>query len=97
MYAIDESTGEMREEAGWYDLQIGINDYTDSKLDTCITFALINGTTPDTEETYVIDLSPEEQKLIYERLNEECEEHLGKTCEDLLAEARKEMIRGEEN
>ena len=84
----------MREEDGLYDSRIGINDYTDSKLDTCITFALINGTAPDTEETYVIDLSEEEQRLIYERLNEECKEHLGKTCEDLLAEARNEMIRG---
>lgn len=96
LYAIDESTGEMREEAGWYEFNIGINDYTDSKLDTCITFALINGTTPDTEETYVIDLSPEEQKLIYERLNEECEEHLGRSCKDLLAEAGEQMMSGDD-
>lgn len=84
----------VEEVIGWYDFTIGLNGYTASKLDTCIMFELVNGDAPDTWENYVIDLSEEEQRLIYERLDEECMEAFGKTCEELLGDARKEMIRG---
>ena len=83
--------GVEEEITGWYDFTIGLNGYTPSRLDTCIMFELVNGNAPDTWERYVIDLSEEEQKLIYERLNEESIEHFGKTCEELLEEARNEM------
>ena len=79
------------EATGWYDIEIGINGYTESGLDTCITFELVNGNQPDTWRSYVIDLSEEEQRLIYARLDEECVESFGKTCEELLEEARTEM------
>ena len=74
---------------GWYDFRVGINGYTSSGLDTCIA--------PDTWESYAIDLSESEQELIYARLNEECVESFGKTCEELLEEARKEMTAIESN
>ena len=80
---------------GWYDFRIGINGYTSSGLDTCILFELVNGSAPDTWESYAIDLSEAEQELIYARLNEECVESFGKTCEELLEESRKEMIQVE--
>lgn len=82
------------EATGWYDIEIGINGYTESGLDTCITFELVNGNQPDTWHSYVIDLSEEEQRLIYARLNEECLGSFGKTCEELLEEAREEMCDG---
>ena len=77
---------------GWYDFRVGINGYTSSGLDTCILFELVNGSAPDIWESYAIDLSEDEQELIYARLNEECVESFGKTCEELLEESRKEMI-----
>ena len=55
----------------------------------------LNGSAPDTWESYAIDLSEAEQELIYARLNEECVESFGKTCEELLEESRKEMIQVE--
>ena len=79
------------EVSGWYDFHVGINGYTPSGLDTCIIFELVNGDAPDTWESYVIDLSECEQVQIYERLNEECVEGFGKTCEELLEDAKKEM------
>lgn len=83
------------EVTGWYDFRIGINGYTESGLDTCIVFELVNGDAPDTWESYAIDLSEGEQSLIYARLNEECIESFGKTCDELLEESRKEMIQVE--
>ena len=41
---------------------------------------------------YLIDLSEEEQIAIYERLDEQCRKYLGKSCEDLLKAAEKEMM-----
>ena len=38
------------------------------------------------------DLSEEEQIAIYERLDEQCRKYLGKSCEDLLKDAEKEMM-----
>lgn len=76
---------------GWYDFRIGINGYTESKLDTCIIFELVNGDAADTWESYAIDLNEDEQRVIYERLEEECVEAFGKTCEELLKEAESEM------
>ena len=80
---------------GWYDFRVGINGYTLSGLDTCILFELVNGSTPDTWESYAIDLSESEHELICLRLNEECAGSFGKTCEELLEESRKEMIQVE--
>lgn len=76
---------------GWYDFRIGINGYTESGLNTLIEFELVNGDAPDTWESYAIDLSEDEQRVIYERLNEECVEAFGKTCEELLEEARRDI------
>ena len=81
----------VEEVTGWYDFRIGINGYTESHLDTCIIFELVNGNAPDTWESYIIDLNEDEQRVIYERLNEESVEAFGKTCDELLEEARREM------
>ena len=63
--------------------------------DTCVcgisTNTVVNSDSPDNEATYCIDLSPDEQAAIYNRLNEQCEECLGKGCEELLREADQQM------
>ena len=56
-----------------------------------MTFVVVNSDSPDNEATYCIDLSPDEQAAMYNRLNEQCEERLGKGCEELLREADKQM------
>lgn len=76
---------------GWYNFYIGINDFTESKVDSCIEFVVCNSDEPDNESVYTIDLSEEEQKIIYKVLSEQCEKYLDKTCDELLKESRKEM------
>ena len=53
--------------------------------------AVCNSRSPDEGEMYTIDLSPDEQTALYNRLDEQCRKYLGKSCEELLAEARKAM------
>ena len=66
--------------------------YTDSKVDTCISVIIESDESPDNEELYTIDLSDEEQRALYRRLDEESRILFGKSCEDLLEEARAEML-----
>ena len=42
-------------------------------------------------ETYSIDLDDEELPKIFDSLDRQCREKLGRGCLDLLEEARKEM------
>ena len=81
---------------GEYYFYVGLNDYTDSKVDTCITVIITNSESPDNEDFYTIDLSEEEQKALYRRLDEESRILFGKSCEDLLEGARAEMEKREE-
>ena len=85
--------GKRADPGAWYSFSISLNDFTKSKLDTCITFIVRDDNALDNEEMYYIDLSEAEQKAIYRCLDKQCREKLGKSCEDLLAEARREMYR----
>ena len=62
-----------------YEFYIGINGYTDSHLDPVIII--------DADEPCFIDLTENEQELIYNCLNTHCIEHFNKDCEKLLLEA----------
>ena len=92
----DEDYDKDCDQTGEYYFYVGLNDYTDSKVDTCITVIIANSESPDNEELYTIDLSDEEQRALYRRLDEECHILFGKSCEDLLEEARAEMEKEEE-
>ena len=76
---------------GWYDFFISLNGYTDSHLDTCIAAVVAGSDSPDNEEVYTIDLSGDEQELLYNRFDEQCRKYVGKGCEELLAEAEELM------
>ena len=78
----DQITG-YGKDAG-YEFMIGINDFTPSKMDSCILFTV-------DMETYSIDLTDEELPMIFDALDSQCRGKLGKGCLDLLEEARKEM------
>ena len=91
MHPMDEYTDDTCDNNGWYDFYIGLNGYAESHLDSCIEFVVVNSDSPDDEERYTIDLTAEEQTAVYRCLDAQCREHLQKGCEDLLAEARKQV------
>lgn len=76
---------QMCKRKGWSlgDFYIGINGYTDSRVDTCLEMY--------SDEWHFIDLTEEEQRAIYKCLSDQCVKHLGKSCEKLLAEAEERM------
>ena len=76
---------------GWYDFYIGLNGYTENHMDSCIDFVVVNADSEDNEELYTIDLTLDEQNAIYARLDEQCRKYEGKSCVELLEEARKRM------
>ena len=91
MHPMDEYTDDTCDNEGWYDFYLGLNSFDDGHIDTCIEFCVVNADSEDNEEMYTIDLTKDEQTALYNRLDEQCRQYLGKGCEELLEEARKEM------
>lgn len=91
MHPLDEYTDENCDNDGWYDFYIGLNGYSDNHMDSCNEFVVVNSDSPDNEEMYSIDLTGDEQAAIFNRLDEQCRKYEGKSCEELLTEARKRM------
>ena len=91
MHPMDEYTEGMCDQNGWYDFFVGINDYDDHHMDACIEAIVVSDGSPDNEELYTIDLNEHEQEYVFARLDEQCRQYLGKSCEQLLEEARKKM------
>lgn len=78
-------------ECGWYNFYIGLNGFSDTRMDNCILFIVNDETADDDYADYQIDLDEEEQLAVYNRLNLLCKELYGKTCVDLLDEAKAYM------
>ena len=76
---------------GWYDFFISLNGFNDSHLDTCIAVVVAGSDSVDNEDMYTIDLSDDEQKLLYKRFDEQCRKSINKSCEELLKEAEEMM------
>jgi len=76
---------------GWYDFYISINDFDILRIDAVIECFVINSQEPDNETEYLIHLSEIERATIYDIINDQCRKCVGKSCEDLLAESRKEL------
>ena len=74
-----------------YDFFISLNSFTDSHLDTCIAAVVADSDSVDNEDMYTIDLTEDEQKILYKRFDEQCRRSLNKTCEELLKEAEEMM------
>lgn len=91
MHPMDEFTDDTCDNEGWYDFYVGINGSADNHMDGCIEFYVVNADSEDNESRYFIDLTAEEQSAIYARLDEQCRMYLGKSCEELLAEAGREL------
>ena len=91
MHAMDNYTDDTCDNDGWYDFYVGLNGFSPNHMDNCIEFVVVNSDSEDNEQTYTIDLSPDEQAALFDRLDKLCRESLGQTCDELLAEARKRM------
>ena len=79
------------ESAGYYNFYFGLNDYREGKTDSAISFVVVDERALDNEEEYLIELSEEEQSFLFERVDEQCRVYIGKSCEELLLESRKQM------
>ena len=81
---------------GWYDFYVGISrlpgDHQECKLDSSITFIVVNSDADDNEEMYGIELTADEQSVVLDILNRQCRKYLNKTCAELLNEAEEEMM-----
>lgn len=91
MHPMDEYTDDTCDNEGWYDFYVGLNGFSDNHMDSCIEFVVVNADSEDNEELYTIDLTAEEQALLYSQLDEQCKKHEGKSCEELLKEANERM------
>ena len=76
---------------GWYDFFISLNGFNDSHHHTCIAVMVAGSDSVDNEDMYTIDLSDDEQKLLYKRFDEQCRKSINKSCEELLKEAEEMM------
>lgn len=86
-----EGGNEALDNDGWYDFFISLNGYTETHLDTCIAAVVAGSDSVDNEEMYTIDLSEAEQGLLYDRFDEQCRKYVGRSCEELLKEAKELM------
>jgi len=91
MHPMDEYTDDTCDNEGWYDFSLGISTYPENGTDSALFFVVVNADSEDNEAMYAIDLSEEEQSVLYARLNEQCQQYLGKGCDALLEEAKTRM------
>ena len=91
MHPMDEYTEETCDRNGWYDFYYGVTDLDGGEGDLCIEFVVVSDDAEDNEEMYTIDLTSDERTAMYNRMDEQCREYLGKGCKELLAEARERM------
>ena len=81
-YYTDEEIDDM-----CYDFYISVNDLPDCKIDNGITVFDEGG-----GMLGYIDLTNEEREMVYDCINQQCIDIIGKDCNELLAESKKEML-----
>lgn len=81
---------------GWYNFWIGLNGFTDTMVNTSIEAVVQSEWAEDNEQSYYIDLTETEQIAIYNELDRQLRERFNTSCDELLEEARQEMIELEE-
>ena len=77
---------------GWYDFYIGINGYVYDRLDSCIDIYVVSEYADDNEAHYTLDIPDDAREMIFRRLDAQAKAAYGMSCEELLAEAEKEMM-----
>lgn len=91
MYPVCDGAPRDCDDGGWYDFFISLNSFNDSHMDTCIAAVVAGSDSADNEEMYTIDLSEAEQEYLYDRFDKQCRKYVGKSCEELLKEAKELM------
>lgn len=76
---------------GHFNFYIGLNGYTKSKVDNCITFTVQSDFASDDGEEYTIDLDEQEQELAFSILSDILEKATGHDADWHLEQARKAM------
>lgn len=77
---------------GWYNFYVGLNGFADTMVDTSIEAIVQSPWADDNEQSYYIDLTEAEQIAIYHELDRQLISQFGTSCEELLEDARKEMV-----
>lgn len=91
MQPMDEYTDETCDQNGWYDFYYGINALGEGFGDSTIEFVVAGSDSPDNEQGYTIDLTPDEQEAMFARMDEESKRVFDRSAADLLAEADRKL------
>ena len=91
LYPMEGYPEEACDQNGWYNFYISINDLPSCPVDTCISAYVDSPDCEDNGSYYAIPIPEAEMSALYESLDNQCRKHLGKSCADLLAEARMGM------
>lgn len=78
------------DDIGWYNFYVGLNGYTTTKVDTCISVTAIE-TGGDCEGTFYIDIDDDAQREVFNVLDAQLKKTYGKGCDQMLKEAEDEM------
>ena len=91
LYPMEGYPEETCDQNGWYNFYIGINDSPAPPVDTSISAYVDSPDCEDNGSYYAISIPEVDMSVLYESLDNQCRKHIGKSCADLLAEARREM------
>ena len=91
LYPMEGYPWESCDQNGCYNFYIGINDSPAPPVDTSISAYVDSPDCEDNGSYYAIPIPEADMSALYESLDNQCRKHLGKSCADLLTEARKEM------
>lgn len=91
LYPMEGYPEEACDQNGWYNFYISINDTPSCPVDTYISAYVDSPDCADDGYEYAIPIPEAYMSALYESLDNQCRKHLGKSCADLLAEARMEM------
>jgi len=84
---------------GWYDFYVGISklpgENQQCRIDSSISFVVVNSDSEDNEDMYEIELNAYEQECVFEILNRQCRKYHGKDCSEFVAEAEKALFEDE--
>ena len=86
-----ENDGIEYDDEGWYNFYIGLNGWSNSRVDNSIMAVVQSPIADDDEHEYLIDLTEAEQMEIFKVIDQQLREKHETSCLELLKEAEEEM------
>lgn len=77
---------------GWYNYYVTLNGFTDTMVNNSIEAVVQSEWADDNEQSYYIPLTEAEQIAIYHEVDRQLKERFNASCNELLEQARLEMI-----